>query len=261
MIARSIRFPFQSVAAMISSYPRSPEQDAKSAFAAFAEAGLIVNASVAGRQMIGVLPCAVHQPYDIGRANLEHAAALPGLGRLDIPRYLRWIDQAAAAVRLQTERYLYRFRDEPEKYKNSEGVFRMMWLVTILQRDLHVHYRQETIELSDHDFFRDANNLFIHGIIDGKGGTCSSLPVLFAAVGRRLGYPLKLAGCKRHLFLRWDGPGGERFNVETTSRGFVSYPDEYYLKWPFEATSAEVQKYRFLQSALSGRTFENVVMK
>ena len=32
------------------------------------------------------------------------------------------------------------------------------------------------------------------------------------AVGRRLGYPLKLVTTKGHLFVRWEG-AGERFNI------------------------------------------------
>ena len=62
--------------------------------------------------------------------------------------------------------------------------------------------------------------LFIHGIIDGPGGTCASMPVLYVAVGRRLGYPLKLVEARGHLLLRWDDPLGQRlgtpdvFNVE-----------------------------------------------
>jgi hypothetical protein len=97
------------------------------------------------------------------------------------------VDDAAALVRFQTERHLYQFEQRPQDCDHSEAVFRMMWLVTVLQRDLGVHYRQETIDLDDHHFFADSANVFIHGIIQGKGGTCSSMPMLFAAVGRRLG--------------------------------------------------------------------------
>ena len=34
--------------------------------------------------------------------------------------------------------------------------------------------------------FRDSRDLFLHGIIDGDGGTVRSMPVLYVAVGRRL---------------------------------------------------------------------------
>ncbi|MBI1916596.1 MAG: hypothetical protein HYS12_17950 [Planctomycetes bacterium] len=186
--------------------------------------------------------------YDIAAADLEQAAGLPGSEDLDAARCLRWVDDAADLVRSKTEQHLFQFKQRPEEYDHSEAVFRMMWLVSVLQRDLGVHYHQETIDLDDHCFFADAGNLFIHGIIQGKGGTCSSMPVLFAAVGRRLGYPLKLVPCKQHLFIRWEGPDGERFNIESTARGYVSHPDEEYLRWPAPATPEEVKRYKWLQA-------------
>jgi hypothetical protein len=72
----------------------------------------------------------------------------------------------------------------------------------------------------------DSRDDFLHGIIAGRGGTCASLPVLYAAVGRRLGYPLKLVRTTQHLFLRWDDPGGERFNVEISNAGGIDTPPD-----------------------------------
>ncbi len=74
---------------------------------------------------------------------------------------------------------------------------------------------------------------FLHGIIEGRGGTCASLPVLYVAVGRRLGYPLQLVTTAHHLFARWDDPRGERFNIEISNAGGIdTHPDDYYLDWP-----------------------------
>ncbi len=73
------------------------------------------------------------------------------------------------------------------------------------------------------------------------------MPVLYAAIGRRLGYPIKLAFAKEHVFCRWDEPG-ERFNIEATSPGFSMRPDSYYLKWPFPITSDEIASHRYLVS-------------
>jgi hypothetical protein len=72
--------------------------------------------------------------------------------------------------------------------------------------------------------------------------------VAYAAVGRRLGYPLKFVTTWRHVFLRWDEPGGERFNVECTSHGFVSHPDFYYLHWPRKMSEEEVRNFGALTS-------------
>jgi hypothetical protein len=48
--------------------------------------------------------------------------------------------------------------------------------------------------------------------------------VLWAAVGRRLGYPIKLVTGRwrsgnNHLFARWEERGGVCLNIEITSRG------------------------------------------
>src|SRR5262249_4403268 len=104
------------------------------------------------------------------------------------------------------------------------------------------------IDMPDDQFFSRSEHLFLHGVTGGVGGTCSSLPVAYVAVGRRLGYPLRLVKGVRHLFARWDDPHGERFNIECTSRGFVSHPDEHYRCWPFEASDEAVQKFGLLRS-------------
>jgi hypothetical protein len=73
------------------------------------------------------------------------------------------------------------------------------------------------------------------------------LPVLYVAVGRELGYPLKLVTTRGHLFVRWEGKG-ERFNVEATARGLLTHPDEYYRHWPFEVTREEERAEGYLKS-------------
>ncbi len=78
----------------------------------------------------------------------------------------------------------------------------------------------------------DSRNLFIHGVLDGHGGTCVTMPVLYIAVGRRLGYPLKLVEAYQHLFARWDEPGGERFDFECTCPGFGAVDADHFLERP-----------------------------
>jgi regulator of sirC expression with transglutaminase-like and TPR domain len=100
----------------------------------------------------------------------------------------------------------------------------------------------------DDRFFSDPRKVFLHGLLGPERvGTCSSLPVLYVAVGRQLGYPLKLVTTKGHLFVRWEG-AGERFNIEATSRGSPRLDDDHYRHWPFEISHAEEQTESYLQS-------------
>ena len=104
--------------------------------------------------------------------------------------------------------------------------------------------------------FRDSRDLFIHGMIDGPGGTCASMPVMYVALGRRLGYPLKLVQTRGHLFARWDDPEGkcfgftETFNVEGAGEGIASYDDEHYKTWPEPWTDIDEAEGWYLKSMM-----------
>lgn len=67
-------------------------------------------------------------------------------------------------------------------------------------------------------------------------------------MGRRLGYPLKFARTSHHLFARWEEQGGERFNIECTSRGLDTPTDEYYLTWPELVLPHRIWEGLYLQS-------------
>jgi len=78
------------------------------------------------------------------------------------------------------------------------------------------------------------------------------MPVLYVAVGRRLGYPLKLVLAKAHVFCRWDD-GAERFNIEGAGSGFSSHPDTHYHKWPKPLSPAEIKQGYYLKSLSSAQ--------
>jgi hypothetical protein len=170
--------------------------------------------------------------FDLAAVDLACAVGLPGSERLEITACLAWVEHTAAWARHQAVATFDQFWRSPEAYDNSEGIFRVVAMMNVLWRGLGVHYNQERID--DPEAFTDSRDDFIHGIIEGRGGTCASLPVLLAAVGRRLGYPLKLVTTARHLFARWDDPFGERFNIEINKTGLNTYPDEHYLTWPVD---------------------------
>jgi len=73
------------------------------------------------------------------------------------------------------------------------------------------------------------------------------MPILYIALGRRLGYPLKLVTTKQHLFMRWDSPK-ERFDMDATGKGLDKKDDDYYVKWPFPITEQEIREQDYLKS-------------
>jgi hypothetical protein len=184
---------------------------------------------------------------DIAEMNLLCATGLPGAGNLSAGRCRATLDAWARQVRRETDRHLYRFRQAPAEFNHSEGYFRMLMLVTVLQQDFGVRYNPDRIRGID---FRDSRDLFIHGLLEEPHtGTCASMPVLYVAAGKRLGYPLKLVLTHGHIFARWEGADGrDRFNVECASRGMLSFPDEYYKTWPTPLTDEQVRRGRYLLS-------------
>src|SRR5262249_22714889 len=150
---------------------------------------------------------------DLAEVNLACAEGLPGAEQIDVVGCLRRLDTWAQRVAQETERLLPQFHRKRSSYGNSDGYFRSLVMVTVLQRDLGVRYNREKIP---EKVALDTEDTFIHGAIQGNGGTCASLPVVYAAVGRRLGYPLRLVQARTekwgHFFVRWDEPNGERLN-------------------------------------------------
>lgn len=189
---------------------------------------------------------------DIAAVNLACANGLPGAGALDIPACLDKIDDWSERVRQATSRNYDRFIREPHLFDGSLGKFYMSVLCSTLQRECGVRYNPE--RANDPGDARDSADRFIHGITHGAGGTCASLPVLYAAVGRRLGYPLRIVQGARHLFLRWDERESQsplardRFNIEATATGFVAHPDRFYEHWPFPHPDPDVDPRHYLRS-------------
>ncbi len=63
----------------------------------------------------------------------------------------------------------------------------MLVLVMVLQRNLGVRATIIRFNAGPYDA-TDSRNLFLHGLLTGHGGTCVTMPVLYTAIGRRLGY-------------------------------------------------------------------------
>lgn len=201
---------------------------------------------------------------DVATMNLLCAQGLPGSEDLDMAAGLRTLDEWARHVDTEIARNHHRFVDNPAEYENKENLYKMVMLILTLQQDLGVHYDAESMgvaalphatqaqieaDLADEHYFKDSKAAFLNGILsEGHTGTCSSLPVLYAAVGRRLGFPLKLVLAKGHVFVHWDeGEGKEHFNMEGTG-GVDSLPDEHYRAWPLPISPEEVASGEYLKS-------------
>jgi hypothetical protein len=199
------------------------------------------------------MPVQALQGVDIARMNLLCAEGLSGSEHLDLEVPLAKLDEMAFRVRRETERHYYRFRRNPIEFENSEGYFRMIMLAVVLAEDFQIQYAPNKIGTASgarfgDGFFADSRDVFLHGLTGAKPrGTCSSLPVLYIAVGRRLGYPLKLVTTKGHLFVRWED-NRERFNIEATGDGVNRFSDDYYRHWPLEVSDDEISVEGYLKS-------------
>src|SRR4051812_1793664 len=95
-----------------------------------------------------------------------------------------------------------RFELHPEEYDGNEGIFCFLPMVTLLKHDRGFGIRYQPNAVGAYDF-SDSRDDFLHGVLTRRLGTCTSLPVLFVAIGRRLAWPMHLAIAKRHVLCQW----------------------------------------------------------
>jgi hypothetical protein len=151
---------------------------------------------------------------------------------------LKTLDQWAARVAEQTWKNLHRYHENPQEYK-SEAEWRLAMMCSVLGQDFKLRYDPSLVSkgqqnASNEKFFARPDSVFLTGCLgEERIGTCASLPVLYVAIGRRIGYPMYLVSAKEHLFARWDDGKGIRVNLEAANAGgFTSHPDSYYREWP-----------------------------
>jgi hypothetical protein len=183
---------------------------------------------------------------DIAAVNLACANGLPGADRIDWEKNFTTLDRYADSCQRFTAGVMPHFYAGRGDYPESEPKHRIQAMVTHLQRDLGVRYHPDRIA---EDSMHEPEDKFVYGIIQGEGGTCANMPVLYAAVGRRMGYPIKLARAWAHVYCRWDeGPGGDSFNIEATGHGASFVPDDHYRTGRYTAPPGTEEAWGLLKS-------------
>ncbi|MFM2199574.1 MAG: hypothetical protein RLZZ505_3006 [Verrucomicrobiota bacterium] len=192
---------------------------------------------------------------DIALLNL---AVTPGLPPSDRGRIIResldTLDQWAKAIMAETYRNRHHYLNKPDEFGNEAG-WKMAMMCSVLGQDFKVRYdpsltstdRQNT---SNDKFFANPSSIFLTGCLgESRIGTCASLPVLYVALGRRMGYPMHLVAAKGHLFARWDDGKGTRVNLEASNAGgYTSHPDSYYRTWPHALSRNEEERGGYLEN-------------
>lgn len=184
---------------------------------------------------------------DVAVLNLACATGLPGADRINWKLNLEKLEEWAVRCRRFTEKMMPYFHRVQCDNPDSEGKFRVQAMVTHLQRDLGIRYHPGRKRTDD--VFQPEDS-FIYGVVQGEGGTCGNLPIVYAAVGRRMGYPMKLVGTKCHCFCRWDDGSllGERFNIEASGEGVSFFEDDHYRTGHYRMSMAEVRMFGYLES-------------
>jgi hypothetical protein len=207
------------------------------------------------KELIALSPADLEK-CDIARMNLLCAEGLPGSENLNVDEDLATLDQWAQHIKSETDRNFHHYLEDPAYYYNSTNFYKMLMMAVVLYEDYGIRYNPKWIEApreirDDDHFAADSRDLLINGLVGPQRmGTCSSMPVLYVALARRLGYPVKLVTTKEHLFMRWDSPT-EKFDMDATGKGLDKYDDDFYKKFPFPITEQEIKEEGYLKSLSS----------
>ncbi len=194
---------------------------------------------------------------DIARINLLCATDLHGSENLNVQQCLNILDEVAKQIEEATRKAISRYYQDPYFHKNySLNQFKIMAMISYVQNKLGWIYNpdlawppnEKTKRLLLQKTGESSQNAYVHGLIEPPHkGTCSSFPVLWVSLGRRLGYPLYVVQVNTHGFARWDD-GKERFNFEAINGG-ASFPsDESYLMWPYPLTQEDLATGHYLKN-------------
>mgnify|MGYP000091368884 CR=1 FL=1 len=154
---------------------------------------------------------------DVVELNLLVARELSECKDIDIADCTRQLDRWADEVRALLAQDPQGFEKDREKWKTRRRL-ELAVMGSVLKDDHSVRY----VDKIDH---ANPEHKFSTGIFRNGTGTCASLPVIWTALGRRLGHPITLALAPEHLYCICDD-GTEKINIEATGSSHLGIRDE-----------------------------------
>jgi Transglutaminase-like superfamily len=169
---------------------------------------------------------------DVGMASYLVAADLPAFRNLSPEQYNQTLnDLADRTAAIMT----FGQRDQPFIYERPDpNWYVYTYASTMIGLGMDYPEVFKKFELSPGEttsMFADERNVFLPGLLETGKGSCISLPMLYLAIGQRLGLPVHLVTVGKHTFIRWEDDH-IRLNIETTitNQVAVTENDEGYLK-------------------------------
>jgi hypothetical protein len=163
------------------------------------------------------------------RLNLAVARGCSRLDDREIAQLAGTLDSWAAEVARALPNAEAEFHKSPADWKNDLDFFRLGLLCWYLDEVLGIRYHDDQRDM-EYVRYTDPRDLFLHGLIETRRGTCATMPTLHVALGWRLGWPVSLAIAGWHVLCRFDN-GTKTHNIEATRTGgggFHSHPDRDY---------------------------------
>ena len=184
--------------------------------------------------------------FSLGFLNLACATMLPDTLDLDMIACLKQLDLWARHVHHETAAESPPLPKRPWRLSELGGLLpcgddghgASARLRSALRPRLHQHQALHGLRGGVHS--RSAH---------GQGRHLRQHAVLYAAIGRMLGYPIYLCEAKAHLFCRWATKGRPGAVQHRGQRARANTPDDdYYKTWPHEISEKEVYLGHFLRN-------------
>lgn len=177
-------------------------------------------------QLIGYSPAELAK-VDPVVLNLSVAKGIPAFADLEISKYIELADEWADDLKKRLKKKIIDFQRIPERWRNDVNFFKLGVVCWYMDCVLGMAYREDQRDAQLAGVrgvhYTDPNDLFIHGIMDTRRGTCGNIAAFYVVLARRIGLPVSLAYAGSHLYARYDDGFGLHYNIETTDLGRGGY--------------------------------------